>query len=121
MNLRILVVDDEKINRVTRTRQLNESGCVAEAHETPFTALTALDRGAWDVVITDLRMPTMDGITFHQALRAKPEFALTPFIFLTGVNNLKEVKAVCKPECDMLLQKPFPVDQLLRIFTGKFK
>jgi hypothetical protein len=37
------------------------------------------------------------------------------------VSELQQVRAVCKPGRDMLLQKPFPVDHLLRIFSGQIR
>ena len=49
------------------------------------------------------------------------EYANVPFIFLTGVSNLKMVKSACKAECDLMLQKPFPVDKLLEMFSGQMK
>jgi CheY-like chemotaxis protein len=54
-------------------------------------------------------------------VRAKPDYRNTPFVFLTGIDDLSRVKAVCQADCDLLLQKPFPVDSLLRIFSGKLK
>jgi hypothetical protein len=47
-----------------------------------------------------------------------PRYRNTPFIFLTGVTDTTAVKAVCSEDCDLLLQKPFPVDSLLRLFAG---
>ncbi|MBI3830858.1 MAG: sigma-54-dependent Fis family transcriptional regulator [Planctomycetes bacterium] len=110
MNLRILVVDDEKINRVTRTRQLNESGCVAEAHETPFTAMTALEQGAWDVVITDLRMPTMDGLQFLKEIKSRsPE---TDVILMTAYGTVKTAVEAMQLGAEDFLSKPFDIDEL---------
>jgi len=64
-------------------------------------------------------MPGMDGIEFHRKVREKPEHRNTPFIFLTGISDISGVRAVCAPDLDLLLQKPFPVDKLLKLFSGK--
>ena len=73
------------------------------------------------MLIAGPRMPKMNGLEFHAKVRDKPQYRNTPFIFLTGVNDLTEVKAASKGDCDMLLQKPFPIDSLIRLFAGKFK
>ncbi len=119
--MRILAVEDEPEYLEMLRYVLTAIGHSISTATNGIEALKVLEQEKIDVILADVAMPMMDGITFHEKLRSKPEFARTPFIFLTGVNNLKEVRAVCKPECDMLLQKPFPVDHLLRIFSGKFK
>ena len=62
--LRVLVVDDERLSRETTRQQLREAGYEAEAVENAFQALQQLEENRWDVVLTDLRMPTMDGLEF---------------------------------------------------------
>jgi two-component system chemotaxis response regulator CheY len=84
-------------------------------------ALEVLGNQKIDVVVSDVKMPTMNGIEFHQRLRALPEHRNTPFIFLTGINDVSEVKAACTRDCDLVLQKPFPIDELIRLFSGKKK
>ncbi|MCW8132916.1 MAG: sigma-54-dependent Fis family transcriptional regulator [Planctomycetota bacterium] len=110
MSLNILVVDDEKISRVTRTRQLNESGHVAEAHETPFTALGSLERRSWDLVLTDLRMPTMDGIQFLKEVKARsPE---TTVILMTAYGTVKSAVEAMQLGAEDFLIKPFDIEEL---------
>jgi CheY-like chemotaxis protein len=84
-------------------------------------ALTVLDNQTIDVVVSDVRMPEMNGVEFHTRLRERPDHRNTPFIFLTGVDDLTDVRAACKTDADLLLQKPFPIDKLLKMFSGKMK
>ena len=67
--LRVLVVDDERLSRETTTQQLREAGHEAEAVENAFQALKQLEEDRWDVVLTDLRMPTMDGLEFLKKVK----------------------------------------------------
>jgi len=84
-------------------------------------ALSLLKEKPVDVIISDVKMPEMDGVEFHKRVRAMAEYRNTPFIFLTGVRDLSEVRADLKPDLDLLLQKPFPVDKLLELFSGKLR
>ncbi len=71
-----------------------------------------------DVILSDVSMPLMDGLEFHRRVRAMAEHSETPFIFLTGVTDIGAVTAECRNDRDLVLQKPFPVDHLIRIFSG---
>ncbi len=63
-SFRVLVLDDERLSRVTTAQQLRKLGYFADAVDNPFAALTRLDEEEWDAVLTDLRMPGMTGIEF---------------------------------------------------------
>src|SRR5579862_8377905 len=110
MSLRILVVDDEKVNRTIITQRLCDSGHLAEAHETPFTALTALEAGNWDVVLTDLCMPSMDGIQFLKEIKNRnPE---TSVILMTAFGNIKTAVEAMRAGAVDYMSKPFGYDEL---------
>ena len=119
--MRILAVEDEPEYLEMLMDVMKSIGHTITIAENGSDALSLLDREKIDVVLSDVRMPTMNGIEFHEKLRAKPAYRNTPFIFLTGVDDLTEVKSICKADCDLLLQKPFPVDKLIRMFTGQLK
>jgi DNA-binding NtrC family response regulator len=110
MKLRILVVDDEKLSRVTTTRQLVDAGYVAEGHETPFKALDALKSGVWDVVLTDLRMPSMDGIVFLKEIRKVSTG--TSVILMTAYGTVKTAVEAMRSGAVDYLTKPFVFDEL---------
>src|SRR6266508_4625669 len=69
--LRVLVVDDEKISRQVTVQQLHAAGYEAEAVENAYAALDRLKSGTWDVVLTDLKMPGMDGIGLLNDIRLR--------------------------------------------------
>jgi two-component system, chemotaxis family, chemotaxis protein CheY len=119
--MRILAVEDEQEYVEMLREVLKSIGHTLTIASNGLEALKILEQDKVDVIMSDVTMPIMDGIEFHEKLRARPEYAKTPFIFLTGVNNLKKVRAVCHPDRDMLLQKPFPVDKLLKMFAGQIK
>ena len=119
--MRILAVEDEPEYLEMLQEVMHSLGHTITVAENGAEALQVLDRQKIDVIVSDVKMPVMDGVDFHQQVRAKPGYRNTPFVFLTGIDDLTRVKAVCQADCDLLLQKPFPVDSLLRIFSGQLK
>ena len=117
--MRVLAVEDEPEYLEMLQMVVKSVGHSVIVASNGIEALRVLDKEKIDVVLSDVDMPSMGGVEFHEKFRARPGYAETPFIFLTGVADMAAVKAVCKPERDMLLSKPFPVDQLLKIFSGK--
>jgi CheY-like chemotaxis protein len=83
--------------------------------------LAVLEQQPIDVIISDVRMPGMNGLQFHSRVRTLERHRNTPFIFLTGLDDVSDVRAASKADCDLLLQKPFPVDSLLRMFSGQLR
>jgi DNA-binding NtrC family response regulator len=110
MSTRILVVDDEKVNRSILAQRLNSEGFEAEPHESAFSALTALENGNWDVVLTDLCMPSMDGMQFLGEIKTRsPE---TSVIIMTAYGNVKSAVDAMRNGAADYLAKPFGFDEL---------
>jgi len=119
--MRILAVEDEPEYLEMLQEVMKSLGHSITIAQNGKEALSLLDRQQIDVVVSDVKMPEMNGIEFHRKLRERPGYVNTPFIFLTGVDDVSDVKAECKKDCDLLLQKPFPIDKLLQLFAGKVK
>jgi CheY-like chemotaxis protein len=119
--MRILAVEDEPEYLEMLQEVMQSIGHNIVIALNGVEALDMLEKQKIDVVVSDVKMPTMNGIEFHKRLRALPEHRNTPFIFLTGVNDVSEVKAACTHDYDLILQKPFPIDELIRLFAGKKK
>lgn len=119
--MRILAVEDQVEYMEMLEEVMHALGHTFMIAEDGEKALDRLENERIDVIISDVSMPNMDGIEFHRHVRAMKEYANTPFIFLTGVANLQSAKRACKADCDLMLQKPFPVDKLLEMFSGQMK
>lgn len=119
--MRVLAVEDEPEYLEMLQEVMRSIGHTIILASDGEEALAALNQQVVDVIISDVRMPRMDGLQLHRHVREMPQHRTTPFIFLTGVTDTSAVKAACKEDCDLLLQKPFPVDSLLRLFAGKGK
>ncbi|HTO94600.1 MAG TPA: response regulator, partial [Bacteroidota bacterium] len=113
--MRILAVEDEPEYLEMLQEVMQSIGHNIVIALNGVEALDMLEKQKIDVVVSDVKMPTMNGIEFHRRLRELPEHRNTPFIFLTGVNDVSEVKAACAHDCDLVLQKPFPIDALIKL------
>lgn len=79
-----LVVDDNPMSRRQLARALEEAGVrVTEAAE-GMEGLWRARQAAFDIVITDVHMPTMDGLSFLRELRKLPRYGETPIYVLTS-------------------------------------
>jgi len=116
-NKRILVVDDEPDARAFVRTVLQESGyeviCAANGSE----ALEKVTAESPDLVVLDVMMPEMDGLTCCAKLRSMPEHKGLPVVLLTGVaEHIHETKfpmdGVMRSEAEEYLEKPVDPDEL---------
>ncbi len=119
--MRILAVEDEPEYLEMLQEVIQSIGHSITVAANGQEALDLLERQKIDVIVSDVKMPMMSGLEFHERIRMKPEYQNTPFIFLTGIGDANEVKAACTSDCDLLLQKPFPIDKLLQLFAGQIR
>jgi two-component system chemotaxis response regulator CheY len=77
-------------------------------------ALSAAKRGRFDVVVSDVNMPNMDGITLVRELRKLPDFKFTPILMLTTESGTDRKMDGKKAGATGWLVKPFNPDQLLK-------
>ena len=82
--MRVLVVDDEPMMRVSLQRFLVRKGATVRVASEGSEALALLAAGPSDVVVTDLRMPGMDGVALFRALRASQPVLAERVLFLSG-------------------------------------
>ena len=81
---RILVADDETdIRNILRRLLLSEGFCVCEAGN-GIEALAAAEHCDIDLALLDITMPRMSGTEAVRELRAKPRYATTPIMLMTG-------------------------------------
>ncbi len=119
--MRILAVEDEPEYLEMLREVIKSLGHTIILAGGGEEALTILDRQPIDVIISDVSMPGMDGLEFHSLVRSREAHRNTPFIFLTGVEDVTNIRAASRGDCDLLLQKPFPIDSLLKMFSGQLR
>ncbi|KQN94370.1 two-component system response regulator [Sphingomonas sp. Leaf231] len=115
MTASILTVDDSASLRMAIRIALTGAGySVTEAGD-GVEGLAKAAESKFDMIVTDLNMPNMDGLTMIRELRNQPEQAGVPIIFLTTESDA-EMKAQAKSAgATGWLVKPFVPDQLVKV------
>jgi two-component system chemotaxis response regulator CheY len=110
----ILLVDDELEYRMLLRTVLMNRGVDVLLAENGLEGLDKLRGGMRvDLVLTDIYMPVMDGIKMSRALRAIPEFATVPILYLSGYDDQHTLDAVKDPRYEGFLRKGSPLDEML--------
>ncbi len=117
----LLVVDDEPLKRVTLQIELSEAGYTVLEAADAISALKQLDARPVDIVITDVRMPEIDGMQFLEEIKAR--FPKTPVILMTAFGSVDAAVEAIKRGAYDYIAKPFPTDMLLekieRLLAGR--
>ncbi|HMH87480.1 MAG TPA: response regulator [Steroidobacteraceae bacterium] len=112
---KILLVEDNPVNREVAVGMLESLGCVANTAENGWLALEAINNDAYDAVLMDCQMPVMDGLTATAELRRREQNtggARLPIIALTA-NAMEGDRERCLAAgMDDFLSKPFSQQQL---------
>ena len=108
---RVLVVDDDRALRDAVTRALTLEGYEALAAADGVEALAGVEQHRPDAVILDLGLPTIDGITVCQVLRARGD--RTPILVLTARNEVTDRVQGLDAGADDFMSKPFALAELL--------
>src|SRR5258708_23405840 len=107
----LLLVDDEAPLRAALAEQLADRGYQVEQAESGEAALEQLAEFAFDVLVTDLRLPGIDGsAVVDAALERYPDIVA---IVVTGYGTVKNAVAAIKRGASDFVNKPFHTDELL--------
>ncbi len=113
---RILVIDDNATNRRVLQLQLERNECAVVAVEGAVDALVELrasmrNEKPYDAVLSDFRMPEIDGVMLARSIRELPEFERLPILILSSHSDRDSIRA---GSVDDVLMKPLRESTLLR-------
>lgn len=118
--LRVMVVEDDA--NLLRLYQANISRWPMQPEvslvDNAVSALLMMGRNCPDLLVTDLRMPGMDGFGMLRVLRATPEMDNTTIVVVTGLDATEIEHRGGIPDGIEILPKPIPFHRLLALATG---
>jgi CheY-like chemotaxis protein len=111
--MRVLFVEDNEMNRRVIAEMLRAGGVEMDGAEDAPSGLAMIDAHAYDLVLMDLRMPGMDGLTAIRQIRARPDAkARLPVIVVTADGGAT-LEADCHAAgADDVLRKPINLSTL---------
>jgi two-component system chemotaxis response regulator CheY len=87
---------------------------VVEA-ENGFEALRELPRGSFDLVLTDVNMPTLSGLELIRMIRARPEQRRLPVVAVSTERDAEDAARALKAGADGYISKPFDAETFDRV------
>ncbi len=111
--VRILIVEDEPDTLEMLDASFRSRGFETIACGSASEALACIGRQQFDILISDIAMPEMDGLQLMRDLRARPELATVPAIALTGYASQTDAKAAISAGFDLHLSKPIDPSDLV--------
>ncbi len=111
---RILIVDDEANARSALAEILKEEGYVVETAADGFKALAKVEEFDADLVLTDLKMPRMDGVELLRRLRLEPEREIG-VVVMTAFGAVETAVTAMREGAIDYLTKPLNTDELLLV------
>jgi DNA-binding NtrC family response regulator len=109
--VKLLLAEDDRIVRITVRDALEEAGYAVTACEDGAAAADALERDSFDLVLTDVRLPGVDGLALFRRARLLQLDASV--VLMTAFADAGDAVAVMREGARDYLQKPFEMEELL--------
>jgi DNA-binding NtrC family response regulator len=116
---RILVIDDEDIVRLSCSRTLVPEGYELKMAKNGQEGIKMLEEESFDLVLTDLKMPNMDGIEVLGTIKEK--WPKTDVVIVTGYQTVETAVKAIKLGAFDYIEKPFTPDTLIATVSNVFR
>jgi len=114
--MRVLIVDDEESIRITLAEFIKEDGYMIETAEDAAEALSLMDKYAFDVIVTDVVLPRMDGVALLKMIRERsPD---TQVIMLTGDPTVETAAEAVRTGAFDYLTKPVSKKSIRKVVAN---
>ncbi len=104
---RILVVDDNELNRDMLSRRLEKQGYEVDMAEDGARALSKIESNGFDLVLLDIQMPVLDGFGVLERMKASEQLRSLPVIVISAQSELDNVVRCIEMGAEDYLPKPF--------------
>ncbi len=116
-NKKILVVDDLAVHRNQAKSILEKYGFLIDTAEDGIDALYKLSKCSYDVIITDIEMPNMNGFELLSKLKKTLEYIHIPVVVLSSRDKDKDIRRAKKLKADYYITKPITNDEFLNALS----
>ena len=119
--MRILLAEDNVINQKFTLRLLEKMGYQADLACNGFEVLQSLERQHYDMILMDVQMPEMDGLTATREIRARWKDDNGPRIIAMTANATQEARTKCfEAGMDSYLSKPIRMEELVDVLKNYY-
>lgn len=116
--MKILIVDDQEVNRYLLEALLKGSGYQVTSAQNGKEALQIIEKENFNMIISDILMPVMDGFQLCQAVKENEKFRHIPFVFYTAAYLEKDDEDLAnKVGADKFVRKPMDPNKFLAIIN----
>ena len=106
--IRILLAEDDDVMREYLARALTSAGYHVTAVDRGTEAVPYIDSGTFDLLLSDIVMPEMDGFELCKKIKEDIEISHIPVILLTALSGQESSDLGYKLGADVYISKPFP-------------
>jgi len=110
-NTRVLVIDDDDDLRALVVRVVQQAGYAVDSASDGQAGLDRLEEQTYDVIVCDLRMPGMDGVTFYREVERRNPAAARRIVLMTAHVRSDEYMDFLRGVHAPVLNKPFTLDE----------
>ncbi len=118
--LKILIVEDNRMNRVLTERLLNQAGFYPDLAENGLEAVDCVNKTTYDLIFMDLQMPVMNGYQAMRAIRSNPSIQQPKIIVISANVQPQDVSESFSAGANGFLSKPIDRNALSRVLNTAF-
>jgi len=113
--MNLLVVDDDQNYRELVSEVLSLQGHVVHTAADGAEAYQSLQTDKIEIVVSDIRMPRLNGMELHRLLRFSESYRTTPFVYISGYLDYRLGKVIENPRIDFFMNKNEPLSFLVSL------
>lgn len=117
-NKKALVVDDSLTIRIYHSSLLRNFGYEVDTAENGLEALEMAMKKKYDLILSDINMPVMDGFEFVRKLRKLEGYRFTPVVFITTLNSEEDRRRALMSGGTLYIVKPINLEVLEKILKS---
>lgn len=118
--LRVLVVDDQEHMRELLVETLSADGHTVDPAEDGVAALRLIDQQTYDLVVSDLQMPQVDGPKLYEEVRKRRPDSAPRFVFITGEDEAPGYGRFLVDTKAPVVTKPFKLKEFRQLLGTLF-